>query len=452
MEFLEDEEQNTFILKGYAGTGKTFLMQELAKLLSADKKPFSFLATTGRAATVLKGKTGFDAKTIHGELYQFHEVDGDSDSIPNNADVGAYGQMLLVFNLRAKDQVKKLYIVDEASMVSTEIIVDNSYAKFGTGNLLEDLLNVVEDNKIIFVGDPCQLPPIEQSFSPALDEEFLTEIGRKVKTGNLEEIVRTKADNEILKLAGEVRGMIGKEATVKWPKVPAIGKSNCIIHPSEEGMLSMYLDLLVKREKGDIIAVAQSNGICNKINESVRRYLYNLEHAPLQVGDVLMVTQNNYLVPLTNGDFVEVLSIGEQKHQARFHFQNIRVKHQLTGKEHDILLLLDILYGTSPNLNKEQQRLLMIDFSQRMREKGITANSKRYKDKMQEDPYLNSLRATFGYAVTCHKAQGGEWSDVFLFLQKGMYAMDRNDMFRWWYTAITRSKERLHLATNWWII
>ncbi len=449
--FFKNSSINTFILKGYAGTGKTFLMQHLAKELQENKASFSFLATTGRAATVLNGKTGFNARTVHGELYHFHEVNGDNENIPKNAPIDSFGQMKLIFNLRQKDESDRLYIIDESSMLSTEVLDDTSYAEFGSGNLLSDLLNVLGNNKVIFVGDPCQLPPVGQSFSPALDEGFLTNIGRTVLVGELTEIVRMKSDNDILLLAQEIRNMISSVNLPKWSKLPASNRNNCTVHSSEKALLDEYLRQFSKQDKTDFIAIAQSNKMCNRINETVRSHLYKKDHAPLHVGDILMVTQNNYLIPLTNGDFVQVTAIGAPRSEANLHFQSVRIKHLLTEKEFEILLAMDVLYGNLSNLSKEQQRMLMINFSNRMRNKSIIPNSNSYKENMKVDPYLNSLRATFGYAVTCHKSQGGEWNEVFLFLQKGMYSMPQNDMLRWWYTAITRTKDRLHLGYDWWI-
>ena len=449
--FIKRGDSNTFILKGYAGTGKTFLMQQLATELKAQELAFSFLATTGRAATVLKGKTGFEARTIHGELYQFHEVDGDNKDIPADAETDVFGQMKLIFNIRAKDDSKKIYIVDEASMVSTETNNEISYAEFGSGNLLQDLLSVVEDNKIIFVGDPCQLPPVGQSMSPALDEAYLNEIGRKVQMAELKTIVRTKSGNDILSLAHSIRDMIGEEALTRWVKLPARGKNNCVVHPAEEDLLKTYLQEFANTERNSI-AIAQSNAMCHRINTAVWRYLYNQPNAPLMPGDILMVTQNNYMVPLTNGDFVEVVSIGDPCSEAGLNFLDVKVKHQLTGKEYEILLSLDVLYGSGTNLNKDQQRTLMINFSNWMRTKRIGPNSHQYKEQMKKDDYLNSLRATYGYAVTCHKSQGGEWDNVFLFLNKSMYGMDTNDLCRWWYTAITRAKQTLHMGSDWWVV
>ena len=450
-DFITGDQHDTFILKGYAGTGKTFLMQHLATELSEKKSAFAFLATTGRAATVLKGKTGFEARTIHGELYQFHEVDGDNKDIPADAAVDAFGQMKLIFNLRAKDDSRKIYIVDEASMVSTESNNEISYAEFGSGNLLEDLLTAVDDNKIIFVGDPCQLPPVGQSSSPALDETYLNEIGRKVKSAELQNIVRTKSGNDILTLAHNIRNMVGAKAAERWVKLPAGGMNNCIVHANEVELLQKYLDHFSAKGGRDCIAIAQTNAACHRINEAVRKHLYNEANAPLKVGDMLMVTQNNYMVPLTNGDFAEVVSIGEECTEAGLNFLEVKVKHQLTDKEYEILLSTDVLYGSGTNLDKDQQRNLMISFSHRMRSKRIGPNSAAYKENMKKDEYLNSLRATYGYAVTCHKSQGGEWDNVFLFLNKSMYGMPMNDMCRWWYTAVTRAKHTLHLGYDWWV-
>ena len=179
--------------------------------------------------------------------------------------------------------------------------------------------------------------------------------------------------------------------------------------------------------------------------------MYGNAMAGLQVGDILMVTQNNHLVPLTNGDFAEVTQVGiEQVHQG-IKFIHVTIQSQLSGKEYETLLCAEPLFNGQPNLTSEQQRMLMIDFSRKMRSKGIKPKSEPYYLALQKDPYLNSLRANFGYAVTCHKSQGGEWDNVFLFLHKGMYSMGPQALTRWWYTGITRAKEQLYLVNDWWV-
>lgn len=451
-QFLLTTDANTFILNGYAGTGKTFLMQELGKLLTIQKQQFVFLASTGRAASVLRGKTGFDAKTVHSELYHFNKVEGDGEHILKESSVDSYGQMKLVFGLRGKDEVTKLYIVDEASMISSDIGTDSSFAEFGSGRLLVDLLEIVGDNKIIFVGDPCQLPPIGESFSPALEIKWLKEQGRNIKSATLSEILRTNEDNGILVLAKQVRSFFKESFSSRYVKLPALKKQNITIHINSNILLKEYINQFLIQKPQTNMAICRSNSDCQAINKLIRLKKYEIENAPLQIGDTLLVTQNNHLIPLTNGDFIEVLAIGEKKTKANLQFINVKVKALQSDKDYEILLCLDILYGNQTNISHEQNRLLMIEFSRSMKYKAIKANSLLYKDAMLKDPFLNSLRATYGYAVTCHKAQGGEWDNIYLFLNKGMYSMEHNELFRWWYTAITRARKELHIHIDWWII
>ena len=176
--FLEHPAANVFVLKGYAGTGKTFLMQQLGTWLKETEQTFSMLAATGRAASVLKGKTGFATKTVHSELYSFSKVEGLDDSMFQGETVDRSGQMSMQFKTRGTDENKNLYIVDEASMLSGELTNDVNFASFGSGVLLNDLFEVVGNNKVIFVGDPCQLPPVGQSFSPALNISWLNQQNR----------------------------------------------------------------------------------------------------------------------------------------------------------------------------------------------------------------------------------------------------------------------------------
>ena len=215
--------------------------------------------------------------------------------------------------------------------------------------------------------------------------------------------------------------------------------------------MSRYLSDIDGSGMYDKIAICHSNWGCSNISRQVRNHRYGDARAPLQQGDLLMVTQNNHIVPLTNGDFVEVMHAGPIKNHLGFKFQYVRVKAMHSITEYEILLSWDVLFGDIPNLSSDQQRLLMIDFSQRMRYKKVRPRSEKYFDEMRKDPYLNSLRANFGYAVTCHKAQGGEWDHVYLFLQRGMYTMGPQNLARWWYTAVTRAKERLYMAEDWWI-
>ncbi len=410
------------------------------------------LASTGRAATVLRGKTGFDATTVHSELYRFSKVEGADEEMPEDAPIDKYGQMTMQFLLREPDENKRIYIVDEASMLSSELSADTLSATFGSGYLLSDFFNVAGNNKIIFVGDPGQLPPVGQLLSPALDMNWLSQQKRTAISATLEKIERTDPNNDILVLAAAIREMTASNNVSRFPKLPVGNRNNISIYPSNKLLFKNYLETFRQVGSNGTLAIARSNKMVEDINRAVRRDLFGQLDFPLQEKDVLLVTQNNYSVPLTNGDFVIVDSLGEIKSRANLHFQSVRVKAISSGKDYELLLSLDILYGRNNNFTKEQVKALMVDFNRRMTKKGIRGNTAAYKTEMIKDDYLNCLKAKYGYAVTCHKSQGGEWNDVFLFLEKSMYAMERPELFRWWYTAVTRAKRTLHLANNWWVV
>ncbi|MBN9350055.1 MAG: AAA family ATPase [Chitinophagaceae bacterium] len=450
--FVKDKTINTFILNGYAGTGKTFLVQYFAKYLKQKKTKFSLLATTGRAAAVLRGKTDLPTSTVHGALYSFTKVDGDDEDIPDDAPADAFGQMRLIFEPNRRLEEDCVYIVDEASMLASESSNESSFAVFGSGNLLPDLLRAIGNNKIIFVGDPCQLPPVHQIISPALDQDWLNNHGRIAVTATLDQIMRTNPGNDVLQVASDVRKSIGTIPSTKWIKLPAKNRTHCTVLPDGNTVFLEYFARFLQYGPKDSIAIAHSNAACNHLNKYFRKRLYPESNQLLEDGEILMVTQNNHIVPLTNGDFVKVIYRGEISIRANLKFQDVRIKHVDTEKEFQIKLALDPFANFAANLTIDQQRNLMIDFSRRMRRNGIKPKSDAYKEAMRKDTYLNSLRATYGYVVTCHKAQGGEWKDVFLFLDKKMYAyLAADEMRRWWYTAITRTKEHLYLHNDWWI-
>ncbi len=449
--FLEHPAADTFVLKGYAGTGKTFLMQHLAKWLEQHEHKFSMLASTGRAAAVLRGKTGFDARTVHGELYRFNRVEGDDDTIPEDAPIENYGQMTLRFDLRQPDEEKRIYIVDEASMLSSELSVGGEVTFFGSGVLLIDFFEAVGKNKIIFVGDPGQLPPVQQLYSPALDLNWLAENNRVAITTTLEKIERTAASNDILVLATMIRNLHSSTAYTKFTKLPARNFQHVQLHASMQDLYNSYVEKFKQHGTNGVIAVARSNKLVDQINRAFRRDVYGDPNLPIQPKEILMVVQNNYAVPLTNGDFVEVVSVGEIVLQANLRFQSIRVKALASEREYELLISIDVLQSKDGNFTRHQSKALMVDFSRRMKSKRIQPNSEKYKEEMMKDGFLNCLKAKFGYAVTCHKAQGGEWDEVYLFLDKGMYIMEPPGLFRWWYTAVTRARKKLHIHDEWWI-
>ena len=450
--FLNSRGSGVFLLKGYAGTGKTTLLQYLAASLKKEKKKFTLLAPTGRAATVLRAKTGFEASTIHSELYTFFDIDGDPDDSKQVPETDEFGQMRLIFTIKSPDPTDtRIYIVDEASMISDNPSDPTSYAHFGSGRLLSDLLAAAGTNKIIFAGDPCQLPPVGSINSPALSETYMRNQGKVVQSFELKQILRQKEHSGILKLASKVRTLSQGRFENRFVKLPAKGVRNVQL-TSYSSLKDLYIYRIKENGFNNQIAVCHSNLNCMDINKAVREELYNSKNVPIQVGDLLMITQNNHMVPLTNGDFVVATHIGERRKYLGIQFLEITVQAQLSGQSYQTLLCEEVLYNGQANLTMDQQRTLMIDFSKRMRAKGIKRKSETYLNALQKDPYLNSLRANFGYAVTCHKSQGGEWDEVYLFLHKGMYVMEPKELTRWWYTGITRAKNNLLIVDNWWVV
>ena len=446
-----DSAADTLVLKGNAGTGKTFLMQYVGKWLNEQKHSFSMLASTGRAAAILRGKTGFSAKTVHSELYNFNRVEGAEDEISDDATVDKYGQMTMQFSLRKPDEEKCLYIVDESSMLSSEFSENDAMLSFGSGILMTDFFESVGNNKILFVGDPCQLPPVGQTFSPALDLDWLATEKRIAIAATLTKIERNESNNDILLLANSLRDLSLQNEWERFPRIPAKNRNNVTLHDDDEDLLKDYLQSYKEYGVLRTIAIARSNRQINAINKQTRSALYGTADLPLQMNDVLLVVQNNYSVPLTNGDFVMVSSMGAVNLHLGMHFLEVKVKSMISDDEFEMLISLDILYGVESNFSSEQQRMLMIDFSKRMNKKKIRGNSEAFKEKMRTDPYLNCLKVKYGYAVTCHKAQGGEWDFVYLFLDKKIYGMPKPEFFRWLYTAVTRTRKQLHLSKGWWI-
>ncbi len=238
---------------------------------------------------------------------------------------------------------------------------------------------------------------------------------------------------------------------VTFPKIPASNLNNVKLYASDEELFKAYSKRQKIKGTNGTLAIARSNKTVQNINKAMRRDLYGSSTTSLQIGDVLLVTQNNYRVPLSNGDFVIVCSLGDIQTKERLNFQTARVKAVASDAEYDVLLSVEALKSDKGNLNDDQLKSLIINFTHRMQAKNISVNSPEYRKRMMEDEYFNCLRTTYGYAVTCHKAQGGEWDDVFLFLDKSMYGMKRQELFKWWYTAITRSRQELNLVKDWWI-
>jgi ATP-dependent exoDNAse (exonuclease V) alpha subunit len=453
--FIEDKSQKVFILKGYAGTGKTTLMSGLIRYLSEDKIPFALLASTGRAAKILSDKTKTEAHTIHSHMYVFNDLSEDLEqmsALQGNMAVDDKGQVTLLFDLNPiKSESEKIYIIDEASMVSDQVDKNISFAKFGSGDLLGDILSYDSNGKFIFVGDPCQLPPINQENSPALSAAYIAE-KYTLRTGEFEmtEIIRQADTNGIIGASFKLRNLFYLNPQVKFASLHVKGHSNIFIENSHAGMLNNYIERIRSEGFNHSTLICQTNKHCSDLNKVIRASLKN-NNDKICEGDLLMITQNNYLSNLVNGDQIIVSQIGQREYRCGLSFVQVEVEAISSKNKFNLLLIEDILYSTWTNLNTKQHKDLMIDYFKRMKEKGIKQKDKAFKENMLKDPYLNALKTVYGYALTCHKAQGGEWNEVFLYLDNKIHGIKKPGIYQWLYTAVTRAKENLHIVNDWFI-
>jgi len=453
--FIDSKSDKVFILKGYAGTGKTTLMSGLIKKLSEKEIPFSLLATTGRAAKILSEKTKTKSNTIHSHIYVFNELSEDLEKlskIQEDFSVDDKGQVTLLFNLNPiTSESEKIYIIDEASMISDKIEKNISFAKFGTGDLLGDILNYDKNGKFIFVGDPCQLPPINQSNSPALSALHITEKYKlQTKEFEMTDIVRQANTNGIIQASFKLRNLFYTNPDVKFASFPVKGHNNIYIEDSHVGMLNRYIEKIKMNGFKDATLICQTNKHCADLNKIIRSSLQNNQER-ICLGDLLMVTQNNYLSNLVNGDQVTVVEIGSKEYRCGLSFIKVVVEEITSKSKFNLLLIEDILYSTSTNLDTKQHKDLLIDYFKRMREKGIHQKDSAFTENMLKDPYINALKAVYGYALTCHKAQGGEWNEIFLYLDNKIHGIKKPGIYQWLYTSVTRAKENLNVVNDWFI-
>jgi ATP-dependent exoDNAse (exonuclease V) alpha subunit len=442
--FTNDPKGRAFVLRGYAGTGKTTLLGRYASWLNDQQFEPVLLATTGRAAKVLAAKTDLSTQTIHSCVYQFNDM----------SEVGESGEQLtLQFGVRTppEDADNQVYIVDEASMIANTATTGGQVAKFGSGHLLMDFLAFTDRRKVVFVGDPCQLPPVSaDTFSPALSPRYLRDQYKvAVQYAELSDIVRQAAESEILEFATRFRKDILNQHYVKWPKMATPSGRQVHLLANEQEMVKQYLQHLRAKDYQNAIMVTNANGHCRRLNHKLRMQLMGNKN--LTAGELLMVVQNSYMVPLTNGDQVIVKQVKPAGRRAGFGFLEVTLSDVDEKNTYQTLLIRDLLYNDNPGLTPEESRRLLIDFDRRMKKTGLSRKSEQYQKLMRKDPYLNALRAKFGYVITCHKAQGSEWPKVYLNVQKSVFVQPRNALYRWFYTALTRASDHLFLNDNFWI-
>ncbi|MHA7108584.1 ATP-dependent DNA helicase [Sunxiuqinia elliptica] len=424
-----------FLLKGYAGTGKTSMLNALVKTLHAFKFQTVLLAPTGRAAKVLSSYTGQSAYTVHKKIYrQKSTTDG-------------FGQFVLDKNL-AKDC---FFIVDEASMIANS---SNEGSVFGTGRLLDDLYEFVytgKNCKLILVGDTAQLPPVGMEISPALDVSELEMYGATVDHHELVDVVRQEQDSGILYNATEIRSLIGEGyffpdyfpiETESFSDIKRIGGGE---------LIEKISDCYDKYGEEETIVITRSNKRANKFNEGIRSTILYKE-AQITVGDLLMVVKNNYFWLgedekvdfIANGDIVEIQSIYSYEELYGFHFANVCLKFvDYDDLEIDCKILLETLSIETASLGYEDSQRLFQSVAEDYQD--IRSKKKRW-EKIRENEHFNALQVKFAYAVTCHKAQGGQWDAVFVDQGYLVEDMLNVEYLRWLYTAFTRPVKELYLV------
>ncbi|MDM1050387.1 ATP-dependent DNA helicase [Sphingobacterium hotanense] len=452
-----------FLLKGYAGTGKTFMMKGLIDYLSANKRSFKIYAPTGRAAKIISQKTKHKAYTIHKSIYS-------SKDLKEFKVKGEDGTETYKFYYDLKnnaDPTNTVYIIDESSMLSN-VYSEGEFFRFGSGYLLKDLIEYINfDNndhnkKIIFIGDNAQLPPVNMNFSPALDGKYLKEnCNIESKEFELTEVVRQKADSGILHNAIKIRESL-KASLFNQLDIETNFKD--INETKHEELLSKYLQACKNSIDDETIIVAHSNSSVKEYNDFVRNHFFPDQNT-ITVKDKIILVTNNYNYPqmeLLNGDFgivKEVSTINESrtiklKRKNRKNetieinvpitFRNVTITFtDEEFKKHDIQckIIENLLYSRNRDLSSDELKALYIDF--KIRNKKLKSGTKEFKDAIRSDVYFNALRIKFGYAVTCHKAQGGEWANTFLNCKTSMGYFN-SSYFRWLYTGITRAKENLY--------
>ena len=457
LDFINNNKASIFILCGYAGTGKTTMMKEVIHVLEQRKLAFSLLASTGRAAKILSNATNHSASTIHSLIYKFSDLNQDMNKLVTQREqegIDKSGQLLLNFSLTpiTYQEDSRYYIIDESSMISDVMDKNATQANFGSGKLLADLLEFDRKGKFVFVGDICQLPPVLQSFSPALSDEYIKQTyGKSVIKVELKEIVRQSKDNDLILSSQKIRHLYMHPPVCTWGKFPLRGYKHIHLYPSQYTLLGAYIKKLQQNGYNKVTMITYSNKACTDLTHIIRPAL-GFSSSQITVGDLLLVTQNNLISGLMNGDMVTIREIGIRKRLAGLTFVYVTVQELFSGKIYSQLLIEDIVYGSTINLTQTQQKELFVDFFLRMKRKGISQKSEKFRTAMITDPYLNALRAVFGYVLTCHKAQGGEWDDVYLDIPRKISREPKAATYQWLYTAMTRARNDLHIVDDFYIV
>lgn len=438
---LSPSEREVFMLCGYAGTGKTTLISALVRTLVQLECRVVLLAPTGRAAKVFSNYSGRSAHTIHKCIYR-------QKSIVNNA----------VFTLADNRWRNTLFIVDEASMIAA-----GGSSGFGSGALFDDLVEFVYSGdgcSLLLLGDTAQLPPVGEEISPALSCDYIRSMLLNVVRVEMTQVMRQSDGSGILQNATMLREIISQGIVGRFPQVRFEGFADvCRVSGDEliEAIESCYSEAGID----ETIILCRSNKRANVYNEGIRRRILYREDE-LNRGDLLMVVKNNYywleelgkedksllekIDFIANGDVAEIVRVGGIEEMYGFRYADVTLSFiDYDDCEMDVKIMLNTLTSESPSLTRDENERLFTAVWDDYPE--IRSKRKRMEE-MRKNPYYNALQVKYGYAITCHKAQGGQWRRVFI--DQGFVAADGYDAdyYRWLYTAFTRATEKLYLV-NW---
>lgn len=453
--FLESSTP-VFMLKGYAGSGKTTILKGLVEYLNAIERDFLLMAPTGRAAKVIREKTGHEAFTIHKSIYSYYEMvevqEGESFfysyTLRNNSDIAG-----------------KIFIIDEASMLS-DTKSQGEFFRFGSGRLLKDLLeysrvnNINANTKIIFVGDPFQLPPVTDNSSKAFEPKYLkTNFDLSSEETEMKEVKRQGNESGILKIAAKIRKSI---CAGFYNEFNLRSNGHDVLNPSYVSFLDTWQEVATSK-----IIIASKNKTCLDINLQIRERKFGNADLPIQKSDIVIMGGNNYRKGIFNGEFAVINNVNSEA-ETRIIYLKGKSPVTLTWRTVELVfpdsenngkivrgrVLENFLYGDN-YLKPEETQALYVDFTSR--HKDLKPKSVEFKEAIMKDEYFNALLIKYGYAITCHKAQGGEWDNVFTIWDndntEGFNCFTDNQIkegktnqnfYRWAYTAITRAAKVIY--------
>ena len=430
---LSQKENPTYVLRGYAGTGKTSLVKTLVRTLPAIGMRYVLMAPTGRAAKVLSNYTGQNASTIHRKIYQAMTYPDGSIRIA-----------------RAENKYKHtLFIVDEASMIGEQ-------KEFGGSSLLDDLLSYVfsgEDCRLLLIGDTAQLPPVESNESPALNCDYLkSQFPITAATYELTEVKRQALESGILYNATDIRELISQSLYEYALPIFHLQGFDDIQKIEPETFEEMLHNAFANISDNEAVIVCKSNKRANMFNQAIRGRILNIE-GEIATGDKLMVVKNNYFWAegnnaisfIANGDMAEIRKIKHFEDMYGFRFADVELSFTDYPDAPNIeaKILLDTLNSNSPSLTNEESQQLFTAIEEDYMD--IPNRRERYKE-MKKNPWFNALQVKFAYALTCHKTQGGQWSSVFIDSSLNLKEMLEVEDLRWLYTALTRAQERVYFV------